>query len=207
MRYLISSSQVSTEHWYNAFPNGFAFTYLDSIQARDQVWIVVDTGWQELVGKVVSRGAYAIVMTLNENGHEAKAAFALGARAYVHVFASDAHVAQVSDVVERGGVWIGAELMQAFIAATSTAMLENPVNTKGSSLSLLDTLTERERQVADCVASGASNKEIARELLITERTVKAHLGAIFEKLSVRDRLHLALLMKERANTSSIVETL
>ncbi|WP_341643525.1 helix-turn-helix domain-containing protein [Thauera sp. SDU_THAU2] len=37
-----------------------------------------------------------------------------------------------------------------------------------------------------------SNKEVARLLGITERTVKAHLGAIFEKLGVRDRLQLAL---------------
>lgn len=53
-------------------------------------------------------------------------------------------------------------------------------------------LSERELQAAKLVAGGASNKEIADQLAITERTVKAHLSAIFEKLGVRDRLQLSL---------------
>ncbi|MBL8432557.1 MAG: helix-turn-helix transcriptional regulator, partial [Dechloromonas sp.] len=53
-------------------------------------------------------------------------------------------------------------------------------------------LSGRETQVARLVASGASNKEIADQLAITERTVKAHLTVIFEKLGVRDRLQLSL---------------
>lgn len=43
-----------------------------------------------------------------------------------------------------------------------------------------------------CVARGESNKEIARELNLAERTIKLHLTSIFEKLQVRDRLQLAL---------------
>ena len=44
------------------------------------------------------------------------------------------------------------------------------------------------------VAGGASNKEAARHLGITERTVKAHVGAVFEKLQARDRLDLVLIV-------------
>ena len=57
-------------------------------------------------------------------------------------------------------------------------------------------LTEREFEVAKAVALGASNKEIATQLGITERTIKAHVGAVLEKLQVRDRLQLALLVKD-----------
>lgn len=46
--------------------------------------------------------------------------------------------------------------------------------------------------MAKLVAGGASNKEIAGQLSITERTVKAHLSAVFEKLGLRDRLQLSL---------------
>ena len=60
---------------------------------------------------------------------------------------------------------------------------------------LLTRLSIREREVALAAANGASNKEIARELKITERTVKVHLGAVFAKLDVRDRLHLAILLR------------
>lgn len=197
MRYLISASQVSTEHWYATFPDAFSFSHLEVVQPHDQVWIVIDEGWQKLVSSVVERGAHAIIMTLTDNSREAAIAFALGARAYVHVLASPAHFIQVSEVVERGGVWIGSDLMKTFIAA---AALDESSSSVASEPSIsISVLTERERQVAECVAQGANNKEIARTLDITERTVKAHLGAIFEKLSVRDRLHLALIMKEHAH--------
>ncbi len=59
----------------------------------------------------------------------------------------------------------------------------------------LSILTEREKEVTQAVITGASNKEIARQLDITERTVKAHLSAIFQKLDVRDRMHLMLVVR------------
>jgi two-component system nitrate/nitrite response regulator NarL len=54
------------------------------------------------------------------------------------------------------------------------------------------TLTGRERQIADGVAKGLSNRDIAASLGITEQTVKNHLTAIFNKLQVTSRLQLAL---------------
>jgi DNA-binding NarL/FixJ family response regulator len=63
----------------------------------------------------------------------------------------------------------------------------------------LSLLTSREKAVAELVAAGKSNKEVARDLDITERTVKAHLSAAFEKLQVRDRLQLVLLFSSGAN--------
>jgi DNA-binding CsgD family transcriptional regulator len=59
----------------------------------------------------------------------------------------------------------------------------------------LGELSPREREAAIMAGSGASNREIAAGLCITERTVKAHLSAAFAKLGVRDRLQLALLLR------------
>jgi DNA-binding NarL/FixJ family response regulator len=56
-------------------------------------------------------------------------------------------------------------------------------------------LTAKEKLVAELVAKGFTNKEVAKQLAITDRTVKAHLTAVFDKLGVRDRVHLALLLK------------
>jgi DNA-binding NarL/FixJ family response regulator len=53
------------------------------------------------------------------------------------------------------------------------------------------------------VAHGASNREIAEALEISERTVKAHLTTSFEKLEVRDRVQLALKMNNIAIYSTI----
>jgi DNA-binding NarL/FixJ family response regulator len=57
-------------------------------------------------------------------------------------------------------------------------------------------LSPRELEVARAVAEGRSNREIADQFGITERTVKAHLGAAFDKTGARDRLQLALYVAE-----------
>ena len=53
-------------------------------------------------------------------------------------------------------------------------------------------MTERELQVADGVTRGLRNKEIARELHISEGTVKSHLNSVFRKLGLKGRIALAL---------------
>jgi len=53
-------------------------------------------------------------------------------------------------------------------------------------------ISNREREIAACVAQGFKNKEIAEKLFISEQTVKNHLHNIFQKLGVSDRLELAL---------------
>lgn len=53
-------------------------------------------------------------------------------------------------------------------------------------------LSQRERQVAQYVAHGASNKEISAALLITEKTVEKHVSRIFRKLGFSSRAQLAV---------------
>ena len=57
--------------------------------------------------------------------------------------------------------------------------------------------------VAEQIATGATNREISERLDITERTVKAHLSSIFEKLGVRDRVQLALSMNNVTTYTTI----
>lgn len=57
-------------------------------------------------------------------------------------------------------------------------------------------LTPREREVLDLVATGLANKQIARRLGISERTVKAHLTSVFQQLGVTDRTQAALWARE-----------
>ena len=59
-----------------------------------------------------------------------------------------------------------------------------------------DELSEREREVLGLLAGGGSNKEIARRLGISERTVKGHLTAIFRRIGVFDRVQAALWARE-----------
>ncbi len=51
----------------------------------------------------------------------------------------------------------------------------------------VEELTEREHDVLRLMARGATNVEIATDLIVSEATVKTHVGAVFSKLGVRDR--------------------
>jgi DNA-binding NarL/FixJ family response regulator len=102
---------------------------------------------------------------------------------------------QVALVVANGGLWVGQSLLRQLVGATTRRFAQLP--RLAVSAAWEGKLSDREVQVARLVAGGHSNKEIARQLEITERTVKAHLSAIFEKLDVRDRLQLSLRVNGR----------
>ncbi|MBI4995391.1 MAG: response regulator transcription factor [Rhodocyclales bacterium] len=135
-----------------------------------------------------------VVLSDQPSDDEALHCFALGARGYCNTHAVPELLRRVADVVLQGGLWIGETLMQRLLQGTARMPLPAPAGAPPDWAALL---TDREREVALAVADGASNKEVARQLGITERTVKAHTGAIFEKLGVRDRMQLALVVHGR----------
>ena len=75
-------------------------------------------------------------------------------------------------------------LIEEFTARPAAAVAPSP---------LLDRLTPREREVLILVARGLTNTEIAEELVVTEATVKSHLGRVLAKLEARDRVQLVLV--------------
>jgi two-component system nitrate/nitrite response regulator NarL len=112
-----------------------------------------------------------------------------GVQGYCHVEAAFEQLREIALVVEHGGLWMPPDLMLRFLAVSTRV-----IPSGAREVPQLNDLTSRELMVAEQVAHGASNREIAEALEITERTVKAHLSAIFDKLGVRDRVQLALRM-------------
>jgi len=75
-------------------------------------------------------------------------------------------------------------------------LIENFVASKPAGLtpiSVLNDLTDREREVFLLIATGRSNAEIGRELFMAEQTAKSHVSRILTKLHLRDRIHAVML--------------
>ena len=64
----------------------------------------------------------------------------------------------------------------------------------------LATLTDREREVAAAIGSGASNAEVAASLFMSEATVKAHVSRLFTKLGVASRVQIAIIVHDAAQS-------
>ena len=131
-------------------------------------------------------GCPVVVLSNLPSNEEGLRAFSAGVVGYCNALALPDVLRQVATVVGQGGLWVGQDLMQRLLSALTARA------TAGSAA--ISALSTREHQVALAVARGGTNKEISRAMGITERTVKAHLTAIFEKLGVRDRLQLSLIV-------------
>jgi two-component system NarL family response regulator len=101
----------------------------------------------------------------------------------------------IAIAILQGEVWIRRSLTPRLLDALGARMHDASDNKRASVARLAD-LTRREREIAKLIGNGESNKQIARQLAITERTVKAHLTEIFRKLGIADRVKLALLVAE-----------
>ena len=110
-----------------------------------------------------------------------------GVKAYAHSFSNPKILDQIFQTMHAGNIWIYPELMQFMIASTH-ATLSQPTNS-------LSTLSSKEKEIALLVSEGHSNAKIASILNIAEITVKKHISTLFEKLHVKDRLSLALKIK------------
>jgi len=95
--------------------------------------------------------------------------------------------------VQKGEIWISRNLVSHLLEARRS-LTKHRVNTSRAKNHHVDRLTPRERNIAHQISRGASNKEIASLLTVTERTVKGHLTAIFQKLKLSNRLQLALFI-------------
>lgn len=104
---------------------------------------------------------------------------------------------RVVTVVREGGLWVTRSLIPGLIEEIRTRHRDRVQAEPAKRTNSLHQLTPREQEVAALVGNGANNKQIARALDISDRTVKAHLTTVFQKLSIADRLHLALYVNGR----------
>jgi DNA-binding NarL/FixJ family response regulator len=94
--------------------------------------------------------------------------------------------------VQQGELWIRRSLACRLIDELGKTTSKNKAYR--ATLGLLNKLTQREYDIAVRVGNGENNKQIAQACGITERTVKAHLTEIYQKLEITDRVNLALVL-------------
>lgn len=124
--------------------------------------------------------AKVIVLTTYDTDEDISRALRAGAKAYVlKDISADGLIGCIHDVLAG----------KTYLAPAAAAKLAEGVTRVQ--------LTPRERSTLQLIADGRSNKEIASELHISERTVKAHLGHLFDKLGVTSRTEAVKIATRR----------
>jgi PAS domain S-box-containing protein len=114
-------------------------------------------------------------------------AFHLGVKGYLTDELSPAQFLDAIRTVSNDEIWLGLKVINS--------LLTKFLHTGDIRPALKAKLTRKEKEIAKYVMKGFSNKRISSELFISENTVKTHLANLFNKLSVSNRLELALYLR------------
>ena len=151
--------------------------------------VLMDIQMPELDGieatrRLVEQGTETRVLILTTFGQERYVfdAFEAGAAGFLLKTAEPRLIVDAIRTVAAGNALLAPQLTQQIIESYLTGRREIQVPPAYARL------TEREREVLQCLAAGLSNAEIGRELFIGEGTVKTHVARILDKLDLRDRV-------------------
>jgi DNA-binding NarL/FixJ family response regulator len=131
-----------------------------------------------------------IMLTVSEANEDIAKALKLGARGYVLKGVGSRALADVIRSVQSGESYVSPSLSARLFAGLSQP---GAIDTKQD---LMAELTEREHQVLKLVASGLSNKRVALQLDLHEKTIKHHMTRILAKLKVSNRTEAALALRD-----------
>ena len=104
--------------------------------------------------------------------------------------------------VQEGEIWAGRKVVSRLVDELTSNVAGRDRETPVKSSKTLGGLSSRQREIACLVGGGDSNREIANRLSITEKTVKAYLTAIFQRLGLSSRVQLALFVAESAGRAT-----
>ena len=129
-----------------------------------------------------------VMLTISEADDDLLEALRAGARGYVLKGVSAAELVEVLQGVATGGSYVPPALAARVLASMQG---RGPREVPEA-----EALVPREAEILRLVATGRSNKEIARELDLQEKTVKHYMTNILQKLQVRNRVEAALKARE-----------
>jgi DNA-binding NarL/FixJ family response regulator len=133
-----------------------------------------------------------VVVTMFEDDDSVFAAMRAGARGYLLKDSSGQEVGHAVRAVAGGEAIFGAGVAKRLISFFSAP---SPAVCAGSRRAFPE-LTEREEEILSLVAQGKGNREIAKELFVSLKTVRNHVSNIFLKLQVADRAQAVIRARE-----------
>jgi DNA-binding NarL/FixJ family response regulator len=165
---------------------------------------LLDQPIDQQVGRIVALAdaGRVIVMTPVFDEDEEIALLKAGAKGCCRRGIDPESLRQVLSVTYGGGVWVTRSLLPRLVTELrryADAHRPPPEKPGADKLTLL---TPREKEIVRLIVAGASNKQVASALDISERTVKGHLSNVFQKLGVSDRLKLVLYVTEGRSSGS-----
>lgn len=197
---------VSAEHQLEV-TGDFART-LERIQSLAPSVVLLDAGLltspiEKQVATIVAAGRTARVIVLTQVFQEDEeiALLKAGAKGCCRRGIDSESLQRVINVTESGGVWVTRTLLPRLVMELRRAAASQQTPTPLKSATGKDAsdklagLSVREREIVRLLVNGATNKEVAGALNISERTVKGHLSNVFQKLGVTDRLKLVLMVR------------
>ena len=142
--------------------------------------------------------AHVIILTTFDLDEYAYDALRAGASGFLLKDAPTADLLSAIRAVASGDAVVAPSTTRRLLARVVKQL---PVADGGGAAAELDSLTPREREVLVAVARGLSNAEIADELVLSEATVKTHVGRILAKLDLRDRVQIVIYAYDRGLVS------
>jgi two-component system nitrate/nitrite response regulator NarL len=138
-----------------------------------------------------------IMLTVSEANDDVMTALNGGAKGYVLKGIGSRALADVIRAVASG---------ESYVAPTLSAkLLSNRSGAETIKADLVESLTAREQEVLHLVASGMSNKHVARKLDLHEKTVKHHMTQIMTKLGVANRTQAAMVLRDALDRRAVSE--
>ncbi len=171
---------------------------LEVIKNKKPAVVLMDLGLPEMNGieatqkvKEISPETKVIILTSHDREEEVLAALGSGASAYCLKDIDPNTLASVIRNVAKGACWLDSAVAQ--VALNLFPKPENiTLQGNGEISDARAQLTEREFEVLRLLVKGKSNTEIAKELIVSVHTAKAHVCSILQKLCVDDRVQAAV---------------
>jgi DNA-binding NarL/FixJ family response regulator len=140
------------------------------------------------------------ILTSSEEDTDLLAAVKAGVKGYLLKNSSLDELVRAVQALSQGGAYFSSTMFTKVLQEfTHLSRRRDLQEVKG-----IDALTEREKDVLRLVAKGATNRDIANELIITENTVKVHLRNILDKLQLRNRQQAAAYAVQEGLVSRVV---